>query len=724
MKRHQGIHAVLAITLTVLLAGCWGTDKSTSLDLSGGGGVAATATAIGIDKCHNCHSASAEAGVRIFAAWENSVHGNPDNSPAASASACVGCHDPNGDSANLSKYVDAATVGSIPRDVIGCEACHGGGSMHLGVGPMAYPTPDAARCGQCHKSTVPSDHLTDHPNGAGGKGNPGIHEAYGTSKHALSVNSHIFDGTETTKVQAKCSKCHTDEGGREFAAIDCVTTLGDTTLYPPLAVYSDVQCRTCHKAHDATKLLEVATTGQSSQYNTCTNCHQSSNAYHDPATNAYGSVDEIITDTHFENTAKTAKAPITGYIIRKARDTACTDCHNPHSAELTENKQWKASGHGDFAADAWWDEATRYSGNAYAYDRCQRCHSATGFVKYSTNQNDNLVTADFTADGVNDSYSAQVLYCWACHQVSSTGFTVARRVVQDARIPGAWDNGTIVYSSTARLNSYTTVTGKGDSEICMNCHSGRPGRNGFFVRPYVLAQTGLVNIDNIAYGGPTPHYLDTVQDLFQDNTKGIGGYALPGKDYTNDSSFVHNTVGGSTSGPCVGCHMNFPNSTTDPTVGKHSFLPFTYDDPEARTAITAFPPMCASCHTFTVGDLNTLKARHGARLVEFRAALEDNSVRPGIFPNVNGNGFYTTAGLTTTVKDWQTRAAAINVITGGSLTGYDLLGIAWNFNQLNYSAAEPGAWAHNSKYAGRLIYDAIVALGGTPSTTNFPGGRP
>ena len=723
MKRHHGLFVLPVLALAVLLAGCWGSDKSTSLELSGGSGVAATATAIGIDKCHNCHSASAEDGVRIFAAWENSVHGNPNNSPAASASACAGCHNPNGDSANLSKYVDAATVGSIPRDVIGCEACHGGGSMHLGVGPMAYPTPDAARCGQCHSAAF--DHLTDYPNGAGGKGNPGIYAAYAASGHATSVNSDVYDSTDLTKVRAKCAKCHTDEGGRAFKAVDTVALLDNTTNYSSLSVYNAVQCRTCHQAHDATKLLEDATSGQSSQYNTCTNCHQASNAYHDPATNPDGSVDRIITDTHFENTAKTAKAPITGYIIRKAKDTACTDCHNPHSAELTENRQWKASGHGDFEADAWWDEAVRYVGNSYAYDRCQRCHSATGFVKYSTNQNDNLATADFTADGFNDNYSAQVLYCWACHKVDSTGFTTARRVVQDARVPGAWDNGTIVYSSTARLNSYTIITGKGDSEICMNCHSGRPGRNGFFVRPYVLSlTTGLVGIDNIAYGGPTPHYLDTVQDLFQDNTRMIGGYSLPGKDYTNDSSFAHNTIGGSTSGPCVSCHMGFPNSTTDPTVGKHSFLPFTYDDPVTRTAITAFPPICADCHTFTVADLNTLKARHRARLAEFRAALEENSVRAGIFPNANGNGFYTTAGLSTTIKNWQTRAVEINGVTGGSLTGYDLLGIAWNFNQFNYEPAEPGAWAHNSKYAGRLMYDAIEALGGTPSTTNFPGGRP
>jgi len=171
--------------------------------------------------------------------------------------------------------------------------------------------------------------------------------------------------------------------------------------------------------------------------------------------------------------------------------------------------------------------------------------------------------------------------------------------------------------------------------------------------------------------------------------------------------------------------MSSPNSATDPTVGKHSFLPVTKLGDGTITAITS--TKCDECHDYNADDLNTFKALHAARIAEFRAALEDNSARPGIFPNERGNMFYTTAAAAATdnssaspVKDWQTRAEVI-----GGIDGYDLFGICNNFNLLNYEAAEPGAWAHNSKYVGRLIYDAIEALSGaTPSTTNFPDGRP
>ncbi|MDD5762039.1 MAG: cytochrome c3 family protein [bacterium] len=739
MKRHHGLYVITALALAALLAGCWGTDKSTSLSLTGGG-VAATATPVGLDKCHNCHAQTAEDNVGIFDAWLASKHGNP--APASHASyanfaadpTCNGasCHDPQGDGYNLSKFTGS---GFFPRPVVGCEACHGGGSEHFGVGPMAYPTPDALRCAQCHNATSPPEgHRAYHQNGWGGKGNPGIYMAWWGSKHANSVNSHVYDRTDTTKVRAKCAKCHTDEGGRRFASVDNLTLLDNATNYPPLAVYSGVQCRTCHKAHGVPGLLEDNTAGRSAQYNTCTNCHQDSNAYHDPATNPYGDLAEIITDTHFDNVSRAVGSDIQGYVIRKDMATACTDCHNPHSAELTENRQWKASGHGDFGSLAWKEDDWKTSTSS---SYCKRCHTTTSFIIYTDNQdiayNASVHTTTFAANSVTGNTS-EMLYCRACHKVASTGFTVARRTPQNARIPGAWDNGQIAFlGSSGQNSSYTTISGKGDSELCMNCHSTRPGRNGFFLEQYLTS--GGRNIDNVAMGN-TPHYLTAVQTLFQDNTKGIGGYALPGKDYTNPSYFEHDKIGtvaggaaDNSTGPCVGRPMSSPTVAGNDNTGKHSFLPFIYDDHDARTAIVAISSTkCAECHNgayaFTIAGINAVRDQHAARLVEFRAAL----VNVGIYPNDDGNRFYTSASAaaldnssdtTVQVLNWQTRAGVI-----GGINGTDLFGIAWNFDLLNNGAAEPGAWAHNNKYAGRLIYDAIGALGGTPSTTNFPGGRP
>ncbi len=608
MKRHEGRIVLSALAMAVALAGCWGSEKSTSLDLTSGANVLAGATAVGIDKCHDCHADTAVNGVRIFDGWAASRHANLDNSFDAydnslgatpvyhgSNPTCTEfCHDPNGDSANLTKYIGPGSS-TTTRSVIGCEACHGGGSLHFGVGPIGGPT---------------------------------------------------------------------------------------------LGIYAI-----------------AASTDRSSQYNTCTGCHNDT----EHTTLSY----RLIGDTHTENTARLRTDNIAGYIIRKNKNTACTDCHLSHQFDLTANRQWKASGHADFTSAAWYDEGIRYTGNALAYDRCQRCHTPTGFVKYATNHTDNLALADFTADGVSTDNAGQVMYCWGCHGVDSGGMTVARRTVQDARIPGAWDNGQVFYSSTASLNSYTTITGKGDSEICMNCHSSRPGRNGFFILSYLTTEGR--GYDNTAYGGPTPHYLVAVQTLFQDNTKGIGGYALPGKDYT-DSDFEHNTIGGSTSGPCVGCHMSSPSVAGDVTTGKHSFLPFTYNDDGTIKAITS--TKCVECHDGTtaavlsVSGLNALKALTTARVEAFRDALRAQ----GIYPNANGDKFYSTAlgasqdnTSSLYIKNWNTRAVAI-----GGIDGYDLFGIAHNYNYLNKEAAEPGSWAHNNVYVNRLIFDAITALKGTP----------
>jgi hypothetical protein len=44
---------------------------------------------------------------------------------------CGQCHDPNGDSANI---IAAGYIGSVARPVVGCEACHGPGSLHANSG--------------------------------------------------------------------------------------------------------------------------------------------------------------------------------------------------------------------------------------------------------------------------------------------------------------------------------------------------------------------------------------------------------------------------------------------------------------------------------------------------------------------------------------------------------------------------------------------------------------
>lgn len=587
MKRHQGLLILTVFLLAALLVGC--SDKSTSLDVGGGGGTAATATAVGIDVCNNCHANTAVNGEAVFLAWSVSRHGNSNDSPSYPPSAsCIPCHDPDGDSANLIGYAGPGST-PAPRNVVGCEACHGGGSLHFGVGPIGF-----------------------------------------------------------------------------FA--------------------------------------KVATTGKSSQYNTCTGCHPDSNPFHSVTTEP----ELIIIDTHFDNGARAAGSDLQGYVIRTALETSCGDCHIAHEFDLTENLQWKASAHGDVAGAGWknydWKLASRQS--------CQQCHTTTGFVNYTNDQ--------LTYDPANNVFAAvdnqsEMLYCYGCHQSGEHGMLAARRVVDNAYLQaGPGTANTVV------------ITGQGDSELCINCHSGRePGAQ---IKANLAASpTGP---DNTSFGSFNSHYLLAAATLFQDNTFsaadnqfiGPGAYQFVGKSYAKPSLFEHDIIGtpadptattaaARKQGACVGCHMTSPaGASNDPTYGSHIFLPFHLDGAGAIDNVTS--ASCVGCHVgglaLTPAGLNNLKTVYKNRIAELKTALEG----VGIFYNINRYPyFYANAGSTTQFKTWATKAASLGLSTE------DLVGIAYN---LNYFSHEPGAWAHNDYYTQRVLFDSIEKLGVAPTFTRDP----
>ncbi len=126
-----------ALALAVLAGGC-GSDTDRRWPARGQILSAATPTA-GVSTCAACH-------YQQTANWLASRHANLD--PAGnlysvgtptigqvSAASCKSCHDPLGDSNNLS----AGNVGNVVRPVVGCESCHGPGSLHAnagGAGPI------------------------------------------------------------------------------------------------------------------------------------------------------------------------------------------------------------------------------------------------------------------------------------------------------------------------------------------------------------------------------------------------------------------------------------------------------------------------------------------------------------------------------------------------------------------------------------------------------------
>jgi hypothetical protein len=735
MKRRIGIRGLTALAAAVLSAGCWGTDLSQSVSLTDGGGVATTATPVGINACVNCHATSAENGVSIFETWKGSRHSaNAATYEAFAAdNTCGGarCHDPQGDGLLLDRVAGGGTV----RPVVGCEACHGGGSLHNGIGPMAYPVPGASNCGQCHNASSPSAACLaarPDPNALGGKGNRGIYESWSSAPHSRSLSAGIQDPADPARVKAVCGRCHADQGARRYGAVDNLAAIAaDPARYPALADAGPVQCRTCHRAHGSgVSLLKGATASASAGYNTCVTCHQEKASFHDPATDAVnGNLGYTIADTHFDNGIRKLKSPLQGYVMRKGERTGCTECHNPHNQGLEEAREWHASLHGDFAGLGW----VYYDFKASNRAACQRCHTTTGFVNYTTNPTGYDPAGN--SFGMTDN-QAEMLYCRGCHVIDpATGITVERRRPAVALIPkgpGLADN--------------LAVTGKGDSMLCLNCHSGQVAGSRL---PAIIGNNGNpLDMDNTHFGSFNSHYLAAAMTLFQDNTgTGTGGYQFAGRKYGHDTAgygsrgFLHDVVGtpsdpsagvvagDNAHGPCAGCHMSSPRVAGDVDSGSHSFLPFRYDNRKEKTLVTAVTgAKCAGCHNLAGGidtrltpdRVNALRARHEARVAELKAAFVALGIHydplgyPYFFNNDNVAQHLLRDPQAFYVR-WQTAA------TGLGIPVADLVGAAFNLNVVN---REPGAWAHNGVYASRLLYDSLAVLGRTPSAANWPAGRP
>ncbi len=613
MNRHRVFFVLISLAAVLLLAGCWGSDKSTSLSVGSGGSVISTATAVGIDKCHNCHANTAVGGVRIFGAWELSRHGNLDNTfdawdnalgttnyhafrTSSTSTSCVPCHNPNLDNNNLPFYASLTSITGLSlesgytantaRNVVGCEACHGGGSLHFGVGPIGGPT---------------------------------------------------------------------------------------------LAAYA-----------------VAASDGQSSQYNTCTGCHNDS--HH--STSSY----RIIGDTHTDNLSRAIGSDIQGYVIRKSSDSACTDCHNPHSANMaatgSPNRQWHASKHGGFTGEGW----KHYQWTATNRQSCQRCHTTTGLINFLANQTTynpaNNVFSWMTTSTATDNRS-EMLYCYGCHTNYYGGL----------RTPGQ------IVSTYTGVSPQTTFPNVAGSNICMACHTGR--ENGESIK----ASTG--NFANLSF--INSHYLTAGATLFA-----TSGYEYDNVTYPGVSDHAHTTIGLTagttltTNGPCVGCHMTSAPNSWDTTQGKHRFLPVGKGNGSSTTD-NVTTAMCAVCHTGTSMNYAALQTAEEDALAGL--AILDNVLRArGYFFASSYPYFFQTADNTSSsngVKNWSKR---YDGSAGDNTIGKRNMGAAFNYNLF---AHDPGFFAHNNLYAKRLIYDSIDWLDDntlnnsvqTYITTTFPVGQ-
>jgi hypothetical protein len=671
-KNRRTAAALLVVLLSAaLLGGC----GSTGEEVPPASGVVTGAAAVGINTCAGCHTAQT-------ADWLTSRHANAESGLDSNGSptfgqiytggvftnpvtgpTCKNCHDPNGDSVNI---VSAGNIGSVARPVVGCEACHGGGSLHNGSGPISL-----------------------------------LSNTTGTTFGTVQVSGQF----------AMCTNCH-----------ELLDSSGTTTKPNPVH-------------------LATLPTGPQN----------------------------YITDTHFATPgdwsgpgAKNLQ-PATGYAMGSGDatgfedDRVCVNCHNPHKP-ATQNKEWALSAHADknyenlnsttppsgYFSGAWahynWScdgssivscstSTTNPAGPHSDKRACQRCHTTTGFIKYTdalrsgdTKRAFDINSGVYSLVSFTTGFKPEMLKCNGCH-------TDTRGNLRNpGPITANYTSGGVTVSRT-----YPDLAG---SNVCMTCHVGRVvGDTIKAMTDKALASSGSVstNYGNVSF--VNSHYLSAGGQLFTTT-----GYEFEGRPYNNISEYLHNKIGTKatqemwpyadtgSNGPCIGCHMSRPNKN-----GNHLFLPVSRSTTTIGEVTAVVSEVCQKCHGVSNTPILELiklrKPQYEGAMAALKGLIRTN-LGYYFFP-ASPYWFRTTPYIDPKtvctddipVKNWQTggteKAPVVNFPydpmnsgwctnkgagDGIAGTGQNNMGAAFNYNLLEH---DPGAYVHNSVYVKRLIYDSI-----------------
>jgi hypothetical protein len=342
---------------------------------------------------------------------------------------------------------------------------------------------------------------------------------------------------------------------------------------------------------------------------------------------------------------------------------------------------------------------------------CMRCHTSTGFRNFISGPAVyNAVDNDFSYE---TGQQREMLYCWGCHQsiaddlrgdkMDHATHTVKNQLVFNDVAP--YDE------PSARILSVGSVEG---SIVCVSCHSGMNSG---------VSVTLVSDFTNTS--AVSPHYLAAGGVLY-----GVVGYenSPAAGDYDNDPlGFLHNDLGfsqGSDNGPCVACHMKS---------NEGHIMEAAIANASGIIDIPAFENTCAVCHNdeaALISAMNTAKAGFQNAIEALKAALASNNVfyssaYPYFYnaPYVEGWTEDGSCNTNMALKNWNAGGSNTyswtmspyphceydypQAVTGDSTLTEAKLGAAFNLTLLSH---EPGAYAHNSKYAKRLLFDSIDAL--------------
>jgi hypothetical protein len=316
---------------------------------------------------------------------------------------------------------------------------------------------------------------------------------------------------------------------------------------------------------------------------------------------------------------------------------------------------WSTSPHADASAEAF----NHWNTEGKIPTSCARCHSTPGYVDY--------LGGDGTAAGVidNPAPTGTVITCQACHTAIANTL------------------GAVAFPSG------TTITGLGPEARCMVCHQGRTSGPDVDTS---ITKASVSSDDTVsAQLGPTSiHYTPAAATL--EGGRVQSGYQYAGQSY--DVRFRH-VAGYDT---CVGCHDAHSTavkvdecSTCHTAVTNFSSLhdirmidSFNQDYDGDGNRTEGMADEVQGVETLLLTAMQRYGSEHGAKLC-FSAT----------YPNwfIDGDG----SGVCETVETAQSNAYA-------SWTPR-LVRAAYNYQ---FIQNDPGAYAHNAKYAIQLLHDTLA----------------
>ncbi len=313
-------------------------------------------------------------------------------------------------------------------------------------------------------------------------------------------------------------------------------------------------------------------------------------------------------------------------------------------------------GHFDGSAEAWrhWDEDGEVSSS------CAKCHSGDGLAFFIENE---VNIAGEIASG---------MFCSNCHDA-----------IPDFSSLHTQEEVTFPSGLSADLGD--------DSNLCMNCHSGR--------------ESGSSVDDAIAedpagpYGFINVHYYPAAASLL--GSDAAGGYEYDGKTYAGQSVF---TPHGGSLDTCVECHMRSSHNLV-PDTGDcslcHGGPSFTFKG--FRTSSTSDYDGDGDTTESRWSELNDLGEALFDEIQAYADALGkpiayDSHSYPYFFNDLNGNGVAD--------EDEANRDNRYEDLDA------NLLKAAYNYQVHRKEAC---GYIHNADYIAQLMVDSIEDLGGDVS---------